>query len=351
MAHKRRSRLVAVSAPSHAALLLAALLAAAFLFVQWSPKSALPRGVLHTTDPVVHRSPWQPGRDWAANAAQRVAQDALLTPDLIHSSARFQPHLHVPAFHTHACQCPPDDGPPESFAGLKRTSSELTGPLPTPTRIALSRQAARSAHHDDDPPIAALFADVYVANLPGRADRQHYMCAILQHLRIPAILWPAFPRRHALVRLFAINAKNANFNPLMDYSFLRPPEPPQPPQHDSVADAASNSRSPARRKLPGPHLRTGEAACYLTHREIWLNIAQRRLERPVLVLEDDIEVEEQFVLALEHALRELPRDWAVLWVGSCFEEMHEHKVKVGHRCEFIMPACLRWRVMTCHTHT
>jgi GR25 family glycosyltransferase involved in LPS biosynthesis len=305
-------------------VLLTLALGVALLFLVAAPSHAilpLHRRNSHAARPAPSQRAPMSARDKAA----RAAQDQLLQAGVIHSRQQFQPHMHLPQYPQQRCTCP-DEESTEQFAGLRKSAQELTEPLGTPTRIAMLN-GSHSATAD-------LFADVYVVNLSGRTDRQHYMCLVLRHLRIPAVLWPAFPRRHAIVRQYAMHAKNANFNPIMDYAFLKPPEPQpqQPAARQTTAEQVDSGLGSAHRKRPGPHLRTSEAACYLSHREIWLDVQQRQLDAPILVLEDDVEVEQEFVHMMRNALRALPHDWAVLWVGSCFEEMYAHSHKLGHRC-------------------
>ena len=242
-----------------------------------------------------------------------AAQSAVLEEPVIHSVAPFQPHQHIRTLPPYTCNCP-EAAEEDPFAGLLAASRDDVNPLATPSRIALAGGGKAR--------IMTFLADVYVVNLEARTDRAFYMCSILTALDIPAILWPAFPRRHVIVRTFAAQVKAAQPNPLIDYYFQHPP-PPAPPH------------SPQR--IKGPFMRTPPAACYLTHREIWIDIIQRQVTEPVLVLEDDIDVEESFVEALENAVRLLPSDWAVFWVGSCFEEMREHGPPIGHRCVPLLP--------------
>jgi hypothetical protein len=245
-------------------------------------------------------------------------QFKLLKDPIIHSRAEFQPHQHLPTYPPYTCQCIDQDGSP--FASLVEASKEIQTPLDTPVRIVIPNTGVTR------PLIGNVLSDVYVANLPARTDRLHYMCAVLEHLKIPAILWPAFPKRHIMVRSFATQVKLAKYNPLLDYSFLRPRPPPTP------SGPANTSLPHAMRTIPGPHFRTSQVACYLSHREIWLDVVRRQLPKSVLVLEDDVDIEEEFVPTMEHALEALPDNWAVLWVGSCFEEMRAHSDKIGHRC-------------------
>jgi Glycosyltransferase family 25 (LPS biosynthesis protein) len=149
-------------------------------------------------------------------------------------------------------------------------------------------------------------SDAYVITLPQiKPDRYHYICTVLQRVNVPALLWPAFPLSHPAT-LEWLESPGISFN---------------------ISDK--------------------EVAIYLAHREIWHSVVARRLEQPVLVLEDDVQIEENFVEALGAAVRRLPDDWAALYVGHCFEE-HLHLLsgnethageleaddgmRVAHRC-------------------
>ena len=331
------------------ALLLAVFLTAACAYVWHSPRGTVrlrtPQRSAHATatgsqmaataSPARMSSPSDESALSAAETRQRAtaraSQFALLNDDIIHASGPFQPHLHLGSYPPLACLCPAPPEDTSDLARLARTAHEVSEPLPTPRRLAVP-----GLNEPSEAPIFGMFSDVYVVNLPNRGDRQHYMCSILVRLRVPAIFWPAFPKHNSVVRAFASNVKHANFNPLMNYYWLQPP-PPLPPPPPPTPPGVTGSGPPLHRKrLPGPHFRAPEVACYLSHREIWLDIVARDLQRPVLLLEDDIDIEEKFEGTMRHVIAQLPADWAVLWVGSCFEETHAHSKKVGHRC-FLRP--------------
>ena len=304
---------------------------------QPSPKSGSPASTNAS-----HVSAQQQAQPRVAQDDAAAAQAQLLSADIIHSDVPFQPQQHLPFYPSQACTCPPKaDAAANDFATLISHSREQSQPLATPTRVHLPPDAQPL-------PGAEVFAEVYVANLPSRADRQHYMCEVLSHLRIPAILWPAYPKDHSVVRAYTSQSRHATYTPGAAYDVLKP-QPPQPPAAppplpsavapDASLRAAMAARRAARRAMPRQHLRTSQAACYLSHREIWHDMARRRLEGPMLVLEDDVDVEEDFVGIMHNALRALPRDWAVLWVGSCFEEMRNHTQQVGHRCAPVASRC------------
>lgn len=117
-----------------------------------------------------------------------------------------------------------------------------------------------------------------------------------------------------------------------------------PAQHDPDPDADPNADEETESKISwgdhAPPRRTkrkmftrAQAACYVTHREVWHNIAHRQLPRPILILEDDVDMELGFPEIVGNAIRSLPSDWAVLFVGHCFEEKVSHEdVRIAHRC-------------------
>ena len=78
---------------------------------------------------------------------------------------------------------------------------------------------------------------------------------------------------------------------------------------------------------------SAEIACWSSHREVWHDIASRRLGT-TLVLEDDVDMEIDVADVLQAAIQSLPDDWAIVWLGHCFEDLvpAEQHVKVGHRC-------------------
>lgn len=56
---------------------------------------------------------------------------------------------------------------------------------PDPQRIATTGLTP------SPPPPSDLFSEVYVISLASRQDRRQYICAVLQRLGIPALIWPA----------------------------------------------------------------------------------------------------------------------------------------------------------------
>ena len=139
---------------------------------------------------------WQAGKAEQVSEAERqrwlALQGQLLSDELIHSPLPFQPHLHVgnlSSLAPIACACPLVS--PAAYADLQELSAAshaTSEPLPVP-RCMAAPDAHTGAHSD-----ALLLGEVYVANLAERADRVHYICAVLRHLRLPAVLWPAFPK-------------------------------------------------------------------------------------------------------------------------------------------------------------
>jgi hypothetical protein len=250
------------------------------------------------------------------------AQTALLSQPIIHSAAEFQPQQHLPEYPLHTCSCAIEPVRTDDFSELRRVTHESTDPLDTPVRINASPLNGVAS-------IFEILSDVYVANLASRKDRRHYMCEVLRYLNISAVLWPAYPRRHIVVRAYTTQVRAAVYKPGSSYDALKAPQPSPEPDHLTLSPD-QQKRKP-KQTFSGPRLRSGQAACYLSHREIWHDIKQRRLLKPVLILEDDVDIEVDFVLTMRNALSRLPDDWAVLWVGSCFEEINDHEKKIGPR--------------------
>ena len=104
----------------------------------------------------------------------------------------------------------------------------------------------------------------------------------------------------------------------------------------------------------GAILTAGEVACYASHVSVWRDAAARAAAGPLLVLEDDADLDANFVASLRGALARLPPDWDVLWVGSCYEENQQadSPQKVAHRCGAVLccdAATLAARLRT-HSH-
>lgn len=260
----------------------------------------------------------------AAPRFRLAEQDSLA--DYIHSTSFFQPDLHsVQEVPVVQCSCPAQPDSNSDTAALDRLTELHKPELPMPTRI----QPLPPGEHQH-PQIFDHFAEVYAINLPTRPDRRHYICSILQRLNISALLWPAFSKYTAAVRTYAVQRKTAFPNPIFDEE---PPPSPQPPVPDAAPPPLYKLHPPRK-----PSFLRAQIACFVSHREVWLDIAAKDFRRPVLILEDDIDPDLDFVESVAAALRNAPPDWAILWVGHCFEEMQDHSGhKVGHRCALPPP--------------
>jgi GR25 family glycosyltransferase involved in LPS biosynthesis len=69
---------------------------------------------------------------------------------------------------------------------------------------------------------------------------------------------------------------------------------------------------------PGSGFRMGAkpTGCWLSHYMLW-NAMTRMTDDAYLVLEDDAQLDEDFVPKFEQALRDVPSDWAFLHPGHC----------------------------------
>ena len=62
-----------------------------------------------------------------------------------------------------------------------------------------------------------------------------------------------------------------------------------------------------------PYMTAGEFGCYCSHVEIWKEIVDKKTEY-ALILEDDVELEDDFAENLEQVLRSQPKDWDVIYL-------------------------------------
>lgn len=235
---------------------------------------------------------------------------------LIHNTDPWAPHLHADVlYETRECTCP-EPPPPPLIIGTANFRMQLRRPPPNPKMPA----PIRLEWSPDRPPspLAAAVAETYVINLPNRTDRRHYMCSLLRHLNLPVTFWPAFPKVHPTIHAYAHQQPAARYNPRLTYVFEYKNRPHV------------------------PRMKEAEIACWASHREVWHNVVLRRIERPILVMEDDVDLEVAFGEAVANALAALPSDWAVLWIGHCFEDLAPHNAttRVAHRLHHALrPTC------------
>jgi GR25 family glycosyltransferase involved in LPS biosynthesis len=93
------------------------------------------------------------------------------------------------------------------------------------------------------------------------------------------------------------------------------------------------------RKTPsGRYLNESEISLLLKHYDIIRELSSNNAEY-LLVLEDDVILCDDFLDNLEKCFNELPKDWDLVWVGTCCD-LHEpkienklvYKTKRGSRC-------------------
>eukprot|EP00892_Ulva_mutabilis_P009519 jgi/Ulvmu1/693/UM010_0065.1 len=184
-------------------------------------------------------------------------------------------------------------------------------------------------------PSAGFLSEAYVISLASRPDRRQYMCAVLQRLGVPALLWPAISaddQQVSSIRQDLVQERKQQVQLLEAH-------------HSHAAEQGDEALTPqglptGADRTAWKHLRqhdevltAGEVACYASHRAVWRDAAARDATGPLLVLEDDVDPEAGFVAAVRGALARLPQEWDVLWVGSCYEETLQAAApeKVAHR--------------------
>lgn len=64
-------------------------------------------------------------------------------------------------------------------------------------------------------------------------------------------------------------------------------------------------------------LSSGQVGCYLSHLLVLLEIAASKSNQPVLVLEDDVDLESSFLNMLNSSMNILPSDWDIFLCGYC----------------------------------
>lgn len=289
----------------------------------------------------------------------------------IHSKAPFAPQLHESfAFATEECRCPQEPDQSDLFSSLNILARQHEAEMPMPTRIAPPPVSSQSTPAAPGEPrktqMVDLFSEVFVINLPDRRDRRHYMCTIMQRIGSDALFWPGFSKYSPIVSAYYTDRRYATPDAITGYLPPAPPPPTaaelaapeyiatdskqdtqqQPPPNQiegdselgglaSAVGAASNiswgDHAPPRPDKTKMFTRS-QAACYVTHREVWHNIVHRQLHRPSLILEDDVDIELGFPEILDSAMHGIPDDWAVVFVGHCFEEKFSHEdVRITHR--------------------
>ena len=81
----------------------------------------------------------------------------------------------------------------------------------------------------------------------------------------------------------------------------------------------------------------GQVGCYVSHYMLWQNILENS-DDTILILEDDAQLEDDFIFRLNEALYHVPNDWGLLYLG--YESLHGVQPRVinDRICE-AFPAC------------
>ena len=81
----------------------------------------------------------------------------------------------------------------------------------------------------------------------------------------------------------------------------------------------------------GRYLNNSEISLLLKHYDIIFELSSNNIEY-ALVLEDDVILCDNFLYHLENCFKELPKDWDLVWVGTCCN-LHEPKIgdKLAYR--------------------
>jgi len=61
-------------------------------------------------------------------------------------------------------------------------------------------------------------------------------------------------------------------------------------------------------------LTVGQVGCYISHYMLWQNILESSADS-ILILEDDVHLEDEFVFKLNEYLYHVPEDWGLLYIG------------------------------------
>lgn len=135
-------------------------------------------------------------------------------------------------------------------------------------------------------------AKVFVINLERRSDRLAQVAAILGELEIPFTRFPAIDARQVL----------ADEGCREDGRF------------DADILVTRRRFCEICRALP-PGRFVGEVGCWLSHLQVYLEIARSGTEHPTLVLEDDVDLDADVKRQLRDALGALPGDWEMFFLG------------------------------------
>lgn len=141
----------------------------------------------------------------SASLQARNHHQALTADNVRSTHAEYEPWLSrqqhrtdPTAYPTTDCNC---DTLGHLHAHAKLQAPASLGPPALGEPGALGPQRIATSGATPFPPSPSdLFSEVYVISLASRLDRRQYMCAALQRLGIPALIWPALPSDSTLVQ-------------------------------------------------------------------------------------------------------------------------------------------------------
>ena len=141
---------------------------------------------------------------------------------------------------------------------------------------------------------------VFVINLDSRTDRLVNVVALLDYLQLPFIRFPA------------IDMKNINKSVKRIH-----------PRTKFFRQASNRSHN------------DDQIGAWQSHLQVYFRIVEesKKDDRPVLILEDDIDTEVETSALVKQALKSLPNDWEMYLLGHCFlkcTQTHATFCKVGH---------------------
>ena len=102
-----------------------------------------------------------------------------------------------------------------------------------------------------------------------------------------------------IIRIPAVNGRAESLSKLATFGIL-----------SKVASESLNTV----RVVNGEWLSRGGLGCYMSHVRVWRRVVQ--LNRPAIVLEDDVQLFPSFKSRIQKALAELPHDWGMLYLAN-----------------------------------
>ena len=84
----------------------------------------------------------------------------------------------------------------------------------------------------------------------------------------------------------------------------------------STFNHSSNIRLNFTMELKSP-TRSGEIGCYLSYLFLLREIVEKQYNQPLVILEDDIDIDFNFARYIQHTIDSAPTDWDILLCGYC----------------------------------